>query len=352
VTSGVLQAVLVFAAAPLQAQSEARVSFDSVVAVDLFQGQNTTNRPNIIVDATAVVRLGEGWLVYVRPWFRQPRAPEWEKEVYQAALQHERPGRVATRIDVGYIVSPIGIGMMDSRPGVNPTIASHPSYFSSMPAFDPGAPRIRPIASSYPLGGQLSLSTSLWDARIALVNSAPTRAYVINNQDNPAATPVIVAGAGVTPTVGLRLGLSLARGAHATGEELGNPGGPGRGLTMIGFEGEYAFRFTKLTGELIRDHLQTALGHETAWVWFVQGAHTLSPRWFIAARQEGASAPPLRTATPTRPRATMQATEATVGFRLTTDFTLRGSFMSRKAYTRPMWDQQVGASLVWARRWW
>ena len=31
-----------------------------------------------------------------------------------------------------------------------------------------------------------------------------------------------------------------------------------------------------------------------AYEWFVQGIQTLSPRWFVAARQEGTSAPPLR----------------------------------------------------------
>lgn len=44
--------------------------------------------------------------------------------------------------------------------------------------------------------------------------------------------------------------------------------------------------------------------------------------------------------------------EATVGYRLSRDFTLRGSFMSRKAYTRSAWDQQAGLSVVWAHRWW
>jgi hypothetical protein len=48
----------------------------------------------------------------------------------------------------------------------------------------------------------------------------------------------------------------------------------------------------------------------------------------------------------------MHVTETTVGYRLTRDFTLRGSFIARKAYTRPEWDQQGGVSLVWSHRWW
>jgi hypothetical protein len=344
--------VLSLGAAPAAAQSEARFSLDSVVAADLFRGQNTAERPNIVVDITAVVRLGDGWLLYVRPWFRQPRSPEWDKEIYQAAMQYERPGTVATRIDVGYIVSPIGLGMMDTRPGVNPTITPHLSYVSTMPAFDPGAPRIRPIASTYPLGGQVSFSTNRWDARAALVNSAPTRPFVINGGDNPAHTPVVIAGAGITPAFGLRLGVSLAQGTYVTADELRVPSDRDRGLTMIAFEGEYSFGYTRLSGEVIRDRLETAAGTEIAYTWFVQGVQTISPRWFVAARLEGASAPPLVSGPAPGVRPLFHATEATVGFRLSTDFTLRGSFMGRKAYTRSEVDQQAGVSVVWARRWW
>jgi hypothetical protein len=44
--------------------------------------------------------------------------------------------------------------------------------------------------------------------------------------------------------------------------------------------------------------------------------------------------------------------EATAGYRLNPELTLRGSFVSRKLYFGPNHDLQIGASLVWARRWW
>ena len=125
-------------------------------------------------------------------------------------------------------------------------------------------------------------------------------------------------GGGITPTIGLRFGLSPARGNYATGEELTVPADEGRELTLIGFEGEYAFNYTKISGELIRDRLETTVGTET-----VVGSRTK-----------------------------YHSTEATVGFRLSPDFTLRSSFLSRKAYTRTEWDQQAGISVVWAHRWW
>jgi hypothetical protein len=351
-------AIVCLAPATARAQAPARFSLDSVVSVDVFQGQNTVDDPNIVVDVTAVVRLADGWLVYLRPWFREPRLPRpanpenWDKEIYQAAIQYERAGRISTRVDAGYIVSPIGLGMMDTRPGVNPTIAPHLTYVQSMPAFDPGAPRVGPIASSYPLGGQVTVATTRWDARAAIVSSAPTRTYVINKEGNPHATPVFVTGAGITPAMGLRIGAAYATGLYVSGDELAVPQNEGRGFRMVNVEGEYAFGYTKISGEVTRTEFDALPGLAIAGGWFVQAAHTLSPRWFVAARQEGASAPPLRTAVTVGPRRMYHMSEATLGYRLSTDLTLRASFMSRKAYTRTAWDQQIGMSIVWARRWW
>ena len=43
--------------------------------------------------------------------------------------------------------------------------------------------------------------------------------------------------------------------------------------------------------------------------------------------------------------------ETTVGFRLTPVVTLRGSYMTRKGYVVCFWDDQVLASVVFAKRW-
>ena len=341
--------VLLALAESVQAQSSARFSLDSAVGVDLFQGENTVDRPNIVVDVTAVARISDRWLLYVRPWFRQPRSPEWEKEIYQAAVQYSRPGRIATRLDLGYLASPIGLGMMDTRPGVNPTIGPHYSYILSMPAFDSSGPRVQAIAASYPPGGQFTASTDVWDARVAVIGAAPTRTYKINGSSNPPNTPVAVIGGGITPKVGLRFGASLARGDYAAGDELADIGSTGRRITMMTLEGEYAFGYTKISGEITRDRFQTVSGNAIAYAWFVQGLQTVTPRWFVAARQEGVSAPVVPTSG-TAPL--MQYSEATVGYRLSMDFTLRGSFLARKSFTRSTWDQQGGVSLVWAHRWW
>jgi hypothetical protein len=347
-------AALIAAAAstPAAAQSAARVSADSVVAMDQFVGQNAAGRPNIVIDVAATVRLGGGWMLYVRPWFRQPRANTWDKEIYQAALQYERSGDIATRVDLGYIVSPIGLGMMDTRPGVNPTILPHLSYLTPMPAFDAGAPRVQPIAATYPLGAQITGSTARWDARAAIIAAPPNRVYILNSPgSNPATRPVLAVGGGFTPTIGLRLGVSFAAGEYVTGSEMSRTASNGRSLRMVSFEGEYAFGYSKFSGEFTRDGLETGTGSATAYAWFVQGVHTITPRWFAAARQEGTNAPPLPGAVAPGNRSALHMTEATIGYRLSTDFTLRSSVVARKPFNRHDWDQQVGASIVWAHRW-
>ena len=161
------------------------------------------------------------------------------------------------------------------------------------------------------------------------------------------------AGGGVTPAPGLRVGLAIAQGDHAVREELTTEAfGNSRGSTLVALEGEYAFGYTRIAGEVLRNRLQSHTGAETAYAWFIQGIHTLSPRIFVAGRQEGTSAPPLRAPVNPRGRTLFHTTEATFGYRIVPDLTVRGSYMARKPFTRDTWDHQAGVSLVWSRRWW
>ncbi|HEX4348409.1 MAG TPA: hypothetical protein VHZ73_12610 [Vicinamibacterales bacterium] len=334
------------------AQSQERFSLDSVVESDVFRGQNALDRPNFVIDITGVVRVTRGWTLYVRPWFSQRRTTTWDKEIYQAALQYEHSGTVSTRVNIGYIVSPIGLGMMDTRPSVNPMIFPHLSYVTPMAPLEAGGPVVWPVAATYPLGAEFTLSGARWDARAALVDTAPARIYIVNNTSaNPAATPVLEAGAGVTPKIGLRIGASFARGDYATGDELKPVQADGRMMTLASVEGEYAFGHTRLSGEMTHDTFATGHGDVVAYEWFVEGMQTLAPRWFVAGRQEGTSAPP-PFSTPTAGRQFFHTTETTVGYRLSPEFTFRASFYARKTFTRADWDQQGGVSIVWGHRWW
>ena len=248
----------------------APVSIDSAVSINGFAGQHAADQPDIVIDVTATLRLGRGWVAYARPWFRRASTDPYDfaKEIYQAALQHQRRGPVSTRIDLGYILSPIGLGMLDMRPDTNPTIMPHLSYLVPMPPFDPGVPSSLPIASSYPLGAQFTASTTRWDARAAVVSSPPNRPFVLGAATpNPRSQPAVIVGGGITPKTGLRLGLAYAHGTYATTHEVTRVPGDGRQLQMVSAEGEFAFGYTKLTGEFTRDRLETANGHATATGW-------------------------------------------------------------------------------------
>jgi hypothetical protein len=337
-----------------------RASLDTTVGLDLFGGDNVSNRPQIVVDIVGTVQLGDRWQVYLRPWFRLPRPapptatpPPWDTMLYQASLRYERPGPIATRVDAGYIASPVGLGLFDANPRANPTIAGHSSYFTPMLPFDAGGPRGPAIASTYPLGTVVTLSAAHWDARAAIVNSAPVRNFIVGAGTNPSATPVFEAGAGVTPTTGLRLGITFAQGAYLKDDELAPTALPGdRNVTLVGFEGDYAVRYTKLTGEFVRDRLTLPGQVAAAYAWFAQGIQTLTPRWFISGRHEGTSSPVAGTGAAFRAQPRLLANELTGGYRATREITVKASYYARQSYGRLVWDQQGGVQVVWQRRWW
>jgi hypothetical protein len=333
------------------AQSEDRWSFDSAVGIRQWVGEGASHRPDVVVDFTAAARLGNGWTAYVRPWFRKSSSSPYDlaKEIYQAAVQHEQSGRVATRLELGYILSPIGIGMMDMRPDANPTISSHMSYLIAMPRFDRDVPGSMPIASSYPLGSQFTASTTTWDVRAAVLTSPPNRQYVVGNSDgNPAARPVLVVGGGLTPQTGVRLGMAYATGAYVRRDELPSAAASARHSRLVTIEGDVAVNYTHINGEFAFNRIDVATGVVSASSWFVQGQQTLSPRWFLAGRLEGANAPPSLTGIA---HPILRINEATAGFRASPEVTIRTAFATRRTYFSTVTNHQVGVSLVWARRW-
>jgi hypothetical protein len=347
--AGLVLALLGLASAA-PAQSVDRIAIDSAVSVGKWAGGTAADRPDIIIDVTAAVRVGRGWTGYVRPWFRQPSSQPtaFVREIYQAAMQYERAGRIATRVDLGYILSPIGLGMMDMRPDTNPVVSPHLSYLVPMPPFDPGVPSSTPIASSYPLGGQVTFSTKRWDTRAAVVSAPPNRGFVLYaHTPNPRSRPMLVVGGGLTPVTGVRVGVGYGRGDYATAREVTNGSGA-RQLEMLNVEAEVAFGYTKIAGELTRDTLSTSGADVKVTQWFVQGMQTLTPRWFASARHEGVNAPRSLTgiAAPT-----LRLSEAAVGYRLANAWTLRGSVASRKTYFASVPSRQAGMSIVWAQRW-
>lgn len=342
--------LLLVCAGNLQAQSIERASMDAAVAMTQSFGPDAGDRPDIIIDFTGTLRLGGGWVAYARPWFRRASTAPYDfaKTLYQGAVQHEHRGsRLSTRLDLGYILSPIGIGMMDMRPDTNPVTSPHLSYLVPMPSFDLGAPGSMPIASSYPLGAVLTASTTHWDGRAGLMASPPNRMYVLGAATpNPKARPFAVVGGGFTPRTGLRFGAAYAQGDYATAEEMPRSG-DGRQLKMASVEGDFAFGYTKITGEITRDSLETATGTAHATQWFIQGSQTLAPRWVLGLRHEGGNAPPSPFL---GPKPTLRLSEVAVSYRLTPDFTIRNGISARKTYYEQELDPQYAVMLIWAKR--
>lgn len=332
------------------AQSLERVSFDAAIAATQSFGPDAGTRPDIIIDFTGTVRMGRGWVAYARPWFRQASTAPYAfaRTLYQAAVQHERRGRrVSTRLDLGYILSPIGIGMMDMRPDTNAVTTPHLSYLVPMPPFEIGAPASMPIASSYPLGGVFTVSSHRWDARAGVIAAPPNRTYLVGQATpNPAARPFAVVGGGVTPRTGLRFGMAYAKGAYATARELPRST-TGRQLEMLSVEGDFAFGYTRITGEVTRDSIDLAANQTHAAQWFLQATQTLTPRFFLGLRHEGANAP----SSPfLGPKPTLRSSEAALNYRLSRQFIIKHGLTIKKTYYETGLDPQFSVSLVWARR--
>ena len=117
----------------------------------------------------------------------------------------------------------------------------------------------------------------------------------------------------------------------------------GRHLNMVSLEGEFAFGYTRLSGEVTRDSIQTATGHAVATEWFVQGVQSLTPRWFVAGRQEGANAPP-QFAGSTPP--TLRVSEVTVGYRVS-----KGVHGPNRVSPAARPTSAASRTSKWARHW-
>ena len=115
-------------------------------------------------------------------------------------------------------------------------------------------------------------------------------------------------------------------------------------------EAEYAIGYTRVSGEWVRDRFDTPYGAAVARGFNVQAVHTLSPRIFAAVRGTRVTAP-----VATNPSTIYRSSsdiEAVLGYRLTTEVTLRGGYQRQRAYRETEPHGAAVMSLVWANRWW
>jgi len=334
--------------ASAQQARPAALAIDSAAAVDVTVDANGNDVTGVFLDSLVSASFGPGLQAMVRPQIQRLAATgEWNRQIWIAEVRYERAGRVATRLEGGYIPSPIGLANLTLRPHLNPTIAQPASLFTSIPSLEVRGPRVNLLSGLYPLGAQATVSMQHWDARVAVIDTSPLRLRRVFGSSNPPRFATAIVGGGVTPFVGFRVGASIARGGWLRAGE--SPAATAdRSVSVLTVESELSFRHTSLAAEWTHDTLETSLGDRTASGWYVQGMQTLAPRWFVAGRVERICTT-LPVASSTRQRFT--ASEQTLGFRVTPEITLRISHRATERFGTSVFGHTAAASVVWFRRW-
>ena len=341
------------AAAPAAAQGLpiGRVAIEAVAAVNT--SSRTPDDPFVFLDLATTMQVTEGLDVIVRPYARRLPGGDWDALLYQAQIRYQPAARV--RIDAGIITSPLGLGTLELRQDVNPTVGSPFYYFAPLPVFDQYSNRVQILSGGYPIGAVVSVSGNWWDARGGVTDGTPARYRKIFASSGPSAAVQFVAGAGVTPMPGLRVGAGMATGKYRRSEDADYYGAPYTGTVsdasalVLNLEGEYAFRYTRVSGEWVRDRFQTDGRPAVARGFYVLAVQTLTPRIFAASRLTSASAP-VRTATGAS-RWRRSSAELTAGYRLTPELTLKGGYEASRGFGVTTWNHAAVGSIVWGKRW-
>ena len=106
-----------------------------------------------------------------------------------------------------------------------------------------------------------STSGREWDARAGVTDGTPARNRNMMSSNRPPAEPQFVAGGGVTPVAGLRLGAGFAHGVYRdteAGLDSRRFHDAAASATVFNLEGEFAIGYTRVAGEWILDRFDTA----------------------------------------------------------------------------------------------
>ena len=360
--------VLLLAAVPGRAQQPTPLLPLTVEALAAVSNtSDAVNDPFFFFDATATIRLGRGFDAIVRPYVHRLPGGTWSAQMYQLQLRYQSPTAIPIRIDAGIIPSPLGLATLELRQDRNPTIEPPFYYVARLPSFDGNADGVRLLTGGYPIGVMVSASGGGWDARAGVTDETPARKrHVFESDGRPTALQVI-AGGGFSPRPGLRIGAGLGKGPYRRTSGLGSASHDdytdgtadadeqplasteNRHATVLNVEAEFAFGYTRVSAEWIRDQFETDSAPAVARGFYVQAVHTITPRVFAATRVVRVSTPVFRDVT--RTRRTSGSYEATVGYRLSPELTLRGGYQTSRWFTASAWNHAAAASVVWARRW-
>ncbi|MDA1186133.1 MAG: hypothetical protein O2930_16030 [Acidobacteria bacterium] len=338
------------AAASAQQSRPSRLAVDTVATIRGALDNNGNDATDLVIDAIVSVDLGQGLEVISWPVVQRLAVTgEWRQDVWIAALRYERAGSIGLRIEGGLLPSPLGLANLTVRRAhLNPTISQPSSLFVPLPSLGDGEPRPNLLGAVYPFGGQVTVSGSRWDARVALIDTSPLRRRGVFEDPKPPRFANLVVGGGVTPFVGFRVGASVTHGGwQRAGESPATTAD--QNATVVTLESELSFAHTTLAGEWVRDAVGTSSGSRVASGWFAQGRQTLTPRWFVAGRVERIASP-LVSMTLVQQQ-TLISSEETLGYRLTPELTVRAGHRARRSFGRPAYQHEFALSVVWWKRW-
>ena len=225
-------------------------------------------------------------------------------------------------VQAGRILSPMGgFGPRRLSP-VNPLIDRPDTY-----------------PPAYPWGGEVSGASPRFDYRVAVV-SLPVgdERYL----PTPGHTPRLVAGAGVTPFIGARLGVSYTRGPYL-GPDVPLPGGVDWrdfGQWVFGIDGRLSRGYADLHGEVLFSSYDVPISGQAlkGTAYYVELKYTWHPRLYTAVRLQRNRYPFIRPRTATvwtEVVTAFNAGDVGVGVRLSRNALLKVS------YQQDDWETQL-----------
>ena len=319
------------------------VALDTVVGVQDYFDDSGAWKTQLIIDPFGTVEVAPRLQVSVRPLVWRVMMGNWESYVAQASVRYQFEKGNQWRVEAGKFTSPIGLGMTENRANVNDSIIWwHRGYYSYLPPIGGGAAPHALISSIYPIGVQVATSAKHWDARAAFIDRAPADFFHV---DNPPFRPNGVVGGGISPRQGMRVGVAAAWGRSGD-TTVSDP------YTLVNVEGEYAFGYTKISGEWTHDRFDTPTGDREARGATLQVKQTLTPRIYVHTRATAITSPVTIAATGEVPDRTSWYADTTGGYLVNADTTIRLAHAAIKRWNVASVDHQIGLSIVWAKRWW
>lgn len=330
-------------AQPADVGGTRRLSFDSVIGVQDMFGETVAWPTQVIIDSSASWQVSRRVFANVRPVLWRVDGT-WQTLIDQASLRYEGGRETRVRVEVGRFASPIGLGMTENRANVNGGVLwCHRLYYGSVPSLGADVPRQTLVSAVYPVGAMGTVTASKWDARVAMVDRSPTTTWTTPTR--LVAPKHLVVGGGVSPRQGLRVGVATARGA------LDDRARERSTYQMLNVEADWAFGYTRISGEWTHDRFDTALGQRTASGVTAQIRQTLTPRVFVHSRATSARAPQVASSASVRLR-DYRAVDSTIGYLASPGLTVRVGHTALRSWTASTTDHQLALSVVWARRWW